>query len=158
MVLILLELFVIPGVGVAGNAGALCLLVGLVFTFVGGTVGTAAASADLLIAFFAVLGSFAVAVAAGAVLMRRLPNSPYFRRFVNDVTSGSNVAPAPVVLGPALPSEGAVGTAITDLRPSGRAAIGDGVFDVRTAGAWIERGAPLRVVGRDGLGLIVEAC
>jgi membrane-bound serine protease (ClpP class) len=158
VVLILLELFVIPGVGIAGIAGAICLLVGLVFSFVGGNVGSAAGSTDLLIAFFAVLGSFAVAFAAGAVLMRRLPSSPYFKRFVNDATSGSDVAPAPIVLGPPLPSEGAVGTAITDLRPSGRAAIGDGVFDVRTGGAWIERGAQLRVVGRDGLGLIVEAC
>ncbi|MDZ4752890.1 MAG: NfeD family protein [Phycisphaerae bacterium] len=155
--LIAVELFAVPGLGLVGIAGGLCLLIGLVFTFVRGDLRSAEAQNDLLIAFIGVLGSCAVAGMAIGLIMRRMHTSPFFRRFVLEQEHDETLRAAPVLLGPPLPAIGATGSALSDLRPSGSAVVGDGVFDVRTTGAWIPRGTPVRVVDRDGLGLVVEA-
>ncbi len=154
--LIALELLVVPGFGVAGVLGALCLLVGLVFSFVGGDLRTPRAQNDLLIGFFAVLGAFALSLIGIGIVMRRMHTSPFFRKFVLERAVGDASQVAMVGFGTALPDVGVIGIATTDLRPSGKIRIDDGVFDARTSGAWIARGSQIRVVGRDGLGLIVE--
>ncbi|MDZ4830599.1 MAG: NfeD family protein [Phycisphaerae bacterium] len=154
--LIIVELFVIPGMGVFGIVGAICILVGLVFTFVGGDLASSQSQSNLLLGLLATLGSFVIAGIGLAILSRHLPNMPFFQRFSLEA-SIDNVATAPLVrLAAPLPEAGNIGSAVTDLRPSGRAQFGDRVADVRTTGAWINRGARVRVVGGDGLGLIVE--
>jgi hypothetical protein len=51
---------------------------------------------------------------------------------------------------------GAKGTALTDLRPTGRAEIDGEYYPVVSEGRWIERGAPLRVVEVEGNRIVVE--
>ena len=52
---------------------------------------------------------------------------------------------------------GRTGTAETQLRPSGKALVGDDLLDVVTDGELIPKGTPLRVVRVEGVRIIVEA-
>lgn len=152
--LIAAELLLLPGYGVAGIAGALLLLVGLVFSFIGGDLGSPQARSDLVIAFFSVLGAFIVSGLCIGFLIRRMPESKLLRRFVLEatVTERPELAYATV----AAAAAGDLGVAITDLRPIGRVQFGDAVIEVRSAGGWIAAGRAVRVVATDRRGAIVE--
>jgi membrane-bound serine protease (ClpP class) len=50
---------------------------------------------------------------------------------------------------------GATGTALSILRPSGRAKIGDGIFDVMTNGEFLELGTPVQVLAITGSNIVV---
>lgn len=154
--LIVVELFVVPGMGVIGVVGAICVLVGLVFTFVGGDLTSPQSQSNLLIGLFATLGSFFVAGIGLAVLSRHLPKMPLFRRLALEASVGDAPDALMVSLSGSTPELGQTGVAVTDLRPAGRAQFADRVADVRTGGAWIGRGTAVRIVGSDGLGYIVE--
>lgn len=52
---------------------------------------------------------------------------------------------------------GATGEALTDLRPSGTAAISGQRTDVVTSGEYVERGSPLRVLRVEGARIVVAA-
>jgi membrane-bound serine protease (ClpP class) len=153
--LVAVELLVLPGTGIAGFLGAACLLVGLVFAFVGRDLGSPQSQASMLTGLFATLGSFALATGGIWVLLRSSRNLQLFRAIVVEATVDSPSAIDPPAARPVAPV-GAVGEAITDLRPAGRAAFGDDLVDVRSGGEWIPRGAKVRVVSRDALGPVVE--
>jgi membrane-bound serine protease (ClpP class) len=153
--LVAVELLVLPGTGIAGFLGAACLLTGLVFAFVGRDLGSAESQASLLTGFFATLGSFALAGGAIWVLLRTSRNLQLFRSIVVDATVSSPSAIDPPAAR-TVAEIGMVGEAITDLRPAGRASFGDRLFDVRSRGEWIPRGAKVKIVDRDSLGPVVE--
>jgi membrane-bound serine protease (ClpP class) len=52
-------------------------------------------------------------------------------------------------------SEGRTGTAITPLRPSGKAMIDERRYDVVTRGDFLEKGTPIRVVSAKGARIVV---
>jgi len=150
------EILVLPGTGVAGVAGALCIVIGLVASFTG-TDPTSASQRSALIT--ASTTTFA-GIVLGAILTwfasRWFRETSVFKRAVlsADVGGGMN---APVRGEPTLPSIGAHGEADTDLRPSGRARFGNDVFDAQSTGAYLARGTAVRVVSRLGSTVIVEA-
>ncbi|MBL9149347.1 MAG: hypothetical protein JNM94_11695 [Phycisphaerae bacterium] len=154
--LIAVELLVLPGMGVIGVVGAILLLIGLVFTFVGGDLASAQSQSNLLVGFFATIGSFIVAGATLAAIARQLPQNRIFGRVMLQASVGDSAAPLTVALGPAPPAVGSLGVAATPLRPSGRAQFGDAVIDVRTTGAWVDANRAVRLVSIDALGGIVE--
>ncbi len=156
IVLLLLEMFVIPGFGVTGVAGILCLLGG---AFLGMQENvwpaTEAESAqwraglrDFAIGVVFCLGGFAAAV-------RLLPRSPVLSRLVHasaqKVEDGYTVASASRVA-----LLGRRGAAATDLRPAGKIAIEDEVLDAVSDGGWIERGAAVEVVDTSENRLVVK--
>jgi membrane-bound serine protease (ClpP class) len=153
--LVAVELLVLPGTGIAGFLGAACLLVGLVFAFVGRDLGSPQSQASMLTGLFATLGSFALAAGGIWVLLRSSRNLQLFRSIVVETTVDSPSAIDPP-RAPRNADVGAVGEAATDLRPAGRATFGDELVDVRSGGEWIPRGARVRVVSRDALGPVVE--
>jgi membrane-bound serine protease (ClpP class) len=53
--------------------------------------------------------------------------------------------------------DGRIGTALTDLRPAGRAAFGDERLDVTAAGGFVPKGSSLRVIRVEGVRVLVEA-
>jgi membrane-bound serine protease (ClpP class) len=156
VLLIAVELLVLPGMGVIGVVGAILLLVGLVFTFVGGDLASPQSQSNLLVGLFATIGSFIVAGAALAAIARHLPQNRIFGRLMLQTSVNESAAPLMVPLGPAPPAVGARGVAVTPLRPSGRARFGDAIIDVRTTGAWVDADATIRLVSIDALGGIVE--
>ena len=150
--LLALELFVIPGFGVAGIAGILLMLVGLLLTFVGNVPGvpgswnTPAVRTGLLTGVSTIVGGIACSLVLSLWLRRYLPRVPYFNRLVLSTVSGAPKPAAAAVFGPASeasadawPFVGTVGRAVTDLRPGGTAEFPFG-DDSRTASVVTEAG------------------
>jgi membrane-bound serine protease (ClpP class) len=99
-------------------------------------------------------------VVVGLILARFLPRTSVYRRFVlsADIPSGPSLAGAPRDFGAAYDvSPGTAGTALTTLRPSGKARFGDHVVDVVTEGDFIAAETPVSVVSTDGMRVVVKA-
>ena len=156
------ELFVIPGFGITGVAGVICLLVGLAGTFLGSDsdISTAAGQSELLNGLLVVLTSMFVAGVAIWFISRQIHSLPLINRLIlHTELRDAEGAPATVgsvglleaMGGPqrAL-APGDLGVAETDLRPSGRANVNGRLVDVKSAGTYIEKGTTIRVlsVGR----------
>ncbi len=154
LLLVAAELFVIPGFGVAGISGALCLLVGLVGTFVSGDVRTPTGQSELVVGLVATLTSL---FAAGVVLWlvaKQMETLPVLGKFVLKTELGATDPGEGAGLGlleamgharRAL-EPGDLGVAATDLRPAGRANFQGRPVDVKSVSTYIERGSPVRVV------------
>lgn len=136
IVLIAVELFIIPGFGVAGFTGAALLLGGLVMTFVGKEPRELPGVLPSLSGTWDALWRGIVVVTAGLGasfglmwwLSRFLPSIPYMNKLVLRTTVGSTPEASSYpeeVGGEIWPPLGAVGRAVTDLRPGGSAAFAD---------------------------------
>ena len=149
-----LELFVVPGFGLAGVAGAGCVLVGLVGTFITADIRSPAGQRELLQG----LGVTCTAVfAAGVVcwlLFRQIDTIPVLGQFIlKSQLASSDDEPAAqsglldALRGSQRPLEpGDKGMVQTDLRPAGRANFGGRPVEVTSVTGYIDKGAPVRVV------------
>ncbi len=150
--LLALEIFVIPGFGVAGGLGLLAILGGLFMSMVdfkypefGAMTDAAGALAvTMVITLFAVL-----------FLLRYVP-----RMRLGGIVLRTEVLKAPVDGDMQVPEAprlelGEVGVALSDLRPAGVARFGDVRRDVVSEGDYIEAGASLRVIRIDGYRVVV---
>ncbi|MHC4219561.1 MAG: NfeD family protein [Planctomycetota bacterium] len=150
--LIAVELFVIPGFGVAGIAGAACLLVGLVGTFISDDLSTPAGQSDLVTGVAATFTSLLAAGIAAWLLFRQIETLPLLGRFIlkAEVSEAGGEGPGMLeaIGGTAeRPLEaGSTGVAETDLRPAGRANFDGRLVDVKSIGDYIDRGTRVRVV------------
>jgi membrane-bound serine protease (ClpP class) len=151
VVLLALEVFVIPGFGVAGIAGAIALLAGLSLSLVG-----AGATASIIVAALGrVAVSLLLAMAAAFVLLRLLPQLPFGRRLIletgMDAHDGYVSAPGSDRLW-----LGRIGTALSPMRPAGIAEIDGTRVDVVSEGGFIEAGAPIEVTRVDGNRIVIR--
>lgn len=153
LALVAIELFVLPGFGVAGVAGILCLFVGLVGTFVDGSIGSGewqqqivtGLATTLAAAFAAGVGLWMLSRHFGAI--RGLDRLVLRGAIDGTITASARVEPTREDLPPA----GAMGVAVSQLRPSGRVEFEGRTFDARSDGSFVEPGTPVRSRGeRDG--------
>ena len=132
MILLALEVFVIPGFGVAGIAGTALLLGGMILTFVGngpgmpGGWGLPSVQQGLRNGLMSVVAGLLVSLVMAAWLRRYLPKLPFFNRLILTATAGGGRADAAAVPGLQDPNDvwpfaGTVGVATTDLKPGGEA-------------------------------------
>ena len=153
LLLIAVELFILPGTGIAGVAGVICLLVGLIGTFVSDDVTSMGGQDELWVGLITTLTSMFIAGIGIWFISRQIHSMPLFNQLIlntelKDESSNSNAglleamgnAPRPAL------NTGDLGIAETDLRPSGRANINGRLLDVQSSGGYIERGSPIRVV------------
>jgi membrane-bound serine protease (ClpP class) len=154
IVLLAVEMFVLPGFGIAGVAGVLAILAAFYLSMLNVPMATGADYAQAL----GVLSlSIIVVIVAGWALLRMLPRSRGFSRsglVLGDATTRetgylSNVVRAELV--------GAVGVALTDLRPAGAGRFGEERIDVVSDANWIGAGTPIRIVRSDGYRHVVQA-
>lgn len=143
--LVLVEVFLVPGVGVVGFLGGACVLVGLVASFLEAPLGTPEGRDDLTAAIAVVAGGGIVAAGAAWGLLRVLPRSRLLGAAVLDATVGG-AGGAPNAVPAAPPSAGMRGNAATPLRPVGKASFGGRMVEVQAIGGWIDAGAPIVVV------------
>lgn len=106
-----------------------------------------------------------IALVASAVtitlLARYLPKTSIYRRFALMTTNppGPSLTGQPREFATSLSlSPGAKGTALSILRPSGKARFADHVVDVITEGEFIAPDTPVTVVQTDGMRVVVKAC
>ena len=147
IILLLLEIFVIPGFGVSGVLGIVCVVASLVlagiddFTFDFLPDFTSA----IIRSLFFVVSCSLLSLFGSIWLSRKLFGS---RRLPLALPAAQNVAAGPAGVDMAVKEEiGKVGITFTDLRPAGKVMIGNEVYDaVSDTGAFIERGKVVRVV------------
>ncbi|MCC6493721.1 MAG: hypothetical protein IT424_11965 [Pirellulales bacterium] len=153
VVLMLIEIFVIPGVGIFGLAGGLMVIFSLILASQTFVVPHSEADLEEL------RRSITVVAAAGAGMIglafatrRYLPKAPLFNRMVLEppppeerVTLAHREAVADYSH-----LVGTIGEAVTDLRPGGRALVSGQLIDVIAEGLPIDRGASVLVVEAHG--------
>lgn len=152
--LVLLEVLVIPGVGVIGAVGAACVLVGLVGSFLSAPLTTPQGRDDLVMGIGVVAGGGILAGGLTWLALRAVPASAIGRRAVLAAASGTPSAP-PVSTVP-LPEAGATGRALTPLRPVGKAEIDGHVHDVQAVEGMLDAGTRVRVLRSSGYAIEVE--
>jgi len=153
--LVAVEVFVLPGLGVAGIAGAICILVGLIASFTGTDPTSASERSALLTASVTTVAGLVLGAIMTWFASRWFRETSVFRRAVLATSATGSIEP-PLREVARLPSAGARGRADTDLRPSGRAEFAGELFDAQSTGEYIARGSAVRVVSRLGGSLIVE--
>ncbi|WP_428307624.1 hypothetical protein [Lacipirellula sp.] len=160
IVLLLLEIFVVPGMGIFGLAGGLMVIFSLILASQTFTFPTSGAEMDEMRQSMGIVIGAGLGVIGLAVVLRRfLPKAPIFNR---------------LVLEPPAPEEritlshreaiadyshliGVVGEAMTDLRPGGRALVGGQLVDVIAEGIPLDRGTRVVVVEAHANRVLVRA-
>jgi len=158
--LLVLEMFVFPGFGVAGIAGLLAMIGSVTLLLMAGDWSdvrlTNPFSLDALVL---VLWAAAAAVLGMFVLMRLLPDSADSVLGGKMVLAGGLTSDAGY-LSHALPetteSQTTAGIALTPLRPSGRGRFGDRRIQVETEGEFINSGDAIRILRREPGRIIVR--
>jgi membrane-bound serine protease (ClpP class) len=138
--LIVLEVFVIPGFGVAGLAGGVSVLTALMLSMLGSypTVAEVISALGIIAVSILVVGVLAYAA------FRHLPFSRAMSGVLLDraATQEAGYLSAP----DRADLEGRAGEALTDLRPSGTVSIDGERIDVVTEGPWVEKGETVVVL------------
>jgi membrane-bound serine protease (ClpP class) len=157
VVLIIVEVFIIPGFGVAGVSGILLMLSGLVLTMVRNIhfdfegIPTTEWNNALASVLFAMIGLGVVFY----FFSTHLINSKFFQRIVlSDVID----AKVPIQGEQAASSAaiGSTGTTHTALRPMGKIRINGTTFEAKTYGEMIDQGAEIKVLSIENGYLIVS--
>lgn len=151
VLLLLVEVFLLPGFTLAGVAGIVMLVAGLGLTL----VGSGATAAAVISALGRVAISVLVALAGGLVAMRFLPKLPFGRRLIlsTDMEAEEGFVSSPETDRQWL---GRTGRAVSPLRPAGIAEIDGNRVDVVSDGVFIDAGAPVRVTRVDGNRIVVR--
>ena len=157
LALIAVELVVIPGVGIPGILGAICLLVGLVGVFVTADYGTPQANNQITTALVAIVAATLFGGVIAWWIARRTGGFWLFKQMVLDAQSGVPATQAGSIA-KASTSDliGRTGLATTDLRPSGRVEIDGTLYSARSTVGWINEDSPVKVVNEFAGDLEVE--
>ncbi|MFQ6048824.1 MAG: NfeD family protein, partial [Phycisphaerae bacterium] len=164
VVLLGLEIFVIPGFGVAGIAGIAMICIGVVASFVGPEFPNQPpvhwptldyTVQGLKTGIWVLAGGLTTALAGGIVLSRILPKVPYVGQIVPPNPVAASLAmedPYP----PEIALPGDIGTSEGPLRPAGKARFNGVLVDVLTEGEFIEPGRQVKVIERRGNRIVVR--
>jgi len=177
MVLVALEVFVIPGFGLAGISGLVLMMVGIVWSFADvwpeqpegvptdpGTVPEITRTVDWTSLNDGVINlgiAMIVAMVGFMILGKLLPNTPLFRRYV---LAGTTAGADPVVSaggrhandgGKGRPEVGAVGKVIRTLHPVGEVEIDGKRYEATTTVGSLEPGETVEVTGYRSYSLLV---
>jgi len=162
--LLIVELFIIPGFGVAGMLGLLFISIGLVAAMFDTPVGVAWSTGQITSLLGKVMLSFTAAFIGLALVARWLPKSKFtggliLRTVVGDSEKGTadvmtdrDYKSAPTALNDLV---GKTGKAETDLRMAGKARIDGRLIDVVSESEYIDGGTPIRVLQVEGIRVVV---
>ncbi|SMD38812.1 membrane-bound serine protease (ClpP class) [Reichenbachiella faecimaris] len=156
VVLLALEIFVIPGFGVAGVSGITMMVTSLILVMLNNDyfdfsfVPTGNLTTAVLVTFLGLIGSFIVMFIGGV----RLTESGLFKRIALETTLDKSAGYTSNFKKDSL--MGKTGVAYTILRPSGKVEIENEIYDAYTRGSYIEQGAKIEVIGEEGTSLKVK--
>lgn len=154
--LIAVEIFVLPGFGVAGIAGII-LSVGSLFLIMLNNDAfdfEFVPSRDIMYALSAALAGTVGGMILLLVIGSRIPQSRLFRRVALTDTQNRSEGYVSFQLGESL--LGKRGTAETVLRPVGKVQIDGKIYDASTRGDYIQKGQTVEVISEDGPTLKVK--
>lgn len=162
LILLAIEIFVIPGFGIAGAIGLAALLMALIGSFLPpdpqmpdfGMPDMSRLWQGLKSAIQVLIGSIAVSFVGIVLLIRYLPET----RVAGGILSGNPVLPTdvPVDHRTEVAQIGDVGIVTGTLRPGGQARFGQEVVEVTSQGEYIESGRRVQVIRREGMSVVVR--
>ncbi|KAF0152484.1 MAG: YqeZ [Ignavibacteria bacterium] len=152
VILLIVEIFVFPGFGIAGFAGVVLMILGLFFGLISDL--DIASSSSISIAIVQIAGSFIMTGIFLYFLWKYLPKSVVFNKLVlqDNISAKSGYAANTQF-------EQLVGTSgitMTDLRPSGTAILNGLRVDVISDGDFIQKGSNVTVIRVEGSKVVVE--
>jgi membrane-bound serine protease (ClpP class) len=163
LALLAVEIFLIPGFGIAGVCGIVLIVAALVGSFVPAEPGAPPFSwpdlqgtwEALETGIIVLASSVIIAVTGMALLARYLPSMPFGRRLVlaNPEDAGALAVSDPH---PDVALVGDVGIVTGDLRPGGQVRFGQTVVDVHSQGEYVDAGRRVQVIAHDGPKVIVR--
>ncbi len=137
LLLMLLEVFVIPGVGIAGVVGIIATIIGIVLAF----------NVDTVMGWWVLS---ATSVLSGILLWFSLRANTWDRFALHSEIDGKSS------INMSAPELGAIGKTITRLNPIGKARFDSGVFEVTAQNQLIDDHTSVRVVSLSDQKIIVE--
>jgi len=156
IILVILEIFVIPGFGLAGVTGIMMIFSSLLFSLIANDFFNFefVPPTSIINAIFRVLTPIILIIAIMIISGRSIIKSHAFQRLVlkqtQKATEGYTVhlEDAPVV--------GMKGLVVGDLRPSGSVSIEEKIYDAKTDGDYISKGSYIVVEEVKGSYLLVK--
>jgi membrane-bound ClpP family serine protease len=160
LVLIALEVFVIPGFGVTGISGILLVIASLGLMAYGHWPRTTEDWTGMGRTLAPIGISMGAAVCLAFMLARYLPHIPGASRLFlkpEGLTEEGEEMPAASPVAPDLsPLLGAIGMAVSPLRPAGKMQIGEDFLDVVAEGGYIAPGTRVQIIEIEGNRVVVK--
>jgi membrane-bound ClpP family serine protease len=157
VVLILVELFVFPGIAVTLLSGVVLILLSLSLLMVRHWPQSEPEYLEMGKNFGIFAAGLMAAIFSAYTVARYLPHIPYANRMIlaapEEETSDA-AATLPLAQSAAL--LGAIGLAVTELRPAGKARFGDQFVDVIAEGSFVDPGTRVQVIEIDGMRVVVK--
>ena len=144
------EVFVLPGFGVAGFLGVGAIAAAMVLAL----IGAAPTTGDVAQALAILAASLLITAAVVYAWLRHIPSSNRFGGLF--LRNGMTQAEGYISAAPRADLMGKDGTALTDLRPAGTATIAGERVDVVTEGEYLSQGSAVRVIRSEGYRLVVR--
>jgi membrane-bound serine protease (ClpP class) len=148
---IAVEVFVLPGFGVAGILGIVLLVVSVVLAM----LGSVPSFQDVVQSLAVLATAMILTVAVFVAWLRHLPNSTRFRGLI--LADGLDSSAGFISARVRADLIGREARAVTDLRPSGTVVVDDERIDVVTEGDYIKAGSPVRFIRAEGHRHVVRA-
>ncbi|HEX5659628.1 MAG TPA: NfeD family protein [Polyangiales bacterium] len=158
--LIALEVFVIPGFGVIGIAGILCVMAALVLSTIGLPLKVVVATGAWVEPLTRVAIALALTMVGMIIAARYLPRTRLFSGLILKSALTSNTShdgPRSFVSADESKYVGQSGVAESDLRPVGVARFGEQRIDVVSEGGYVRAGSRVRVIAVEGARIVVRA-
>ncbi len=157
IILIAVELFVIPGFGIAGIGGILFVVAGLTLSLVHNDFFDFSFGGipNLSMAFARVMFTLGIGIIAMLIFGKSIFSTPAFQKIIlsEDQKSEEGFSIKQIDLDLLI---GNIGVAITDLRPSGKVEIEDRIYDAISEASFISRNDKVKVLKTEGYSIIVR--
>jgi membrane-bound serine protease (ClpP class) len=151
VILLLVEIFLIPGFGIVGTLGIIAIISSLYLSLIGRFVG----ATDFISGAKVLAISFVVSFVVILIALRYLPKFTPFQRLIlsTEEREAEGYRSSPAFYEALLGKEG---VALTMLRPAGTALIGEEKVSVVTEGDFIEKNTRIKVVEVEGYRVVVD--
>jgi membrane-bound ClpP family serine protease len=157
LVLIAVEIFVLPGLGVTGITGLLLVIVSLVLVTLERMPETSQDWVNLGTTLITFALSMAAALVGAFMLAWYLPSIPYANRLIlKPPTDDPEAEDVPNAVSTYAGLLGAIGIAATPLRPAGKAQFGEDYLDVIAEGDYVNLGSRVQVIEIEGNRIVVK--
>lgn len=158
LILIVLEIFVIPGFGVTGIAGIVLIFGGAVLSMIGniGFNFSPVQTGGISTALSVVLSSFLISFIVIIIFFNRIMKSPAFKKITLETEMRSSQNYHTNVFSDREDLLHQIAIAETDLRPSGKISIDGDYFEAQTNGEYILKGKTVKIISIKNMYLIVR--
>ena len=150
IILLTLEVFVIPGFGIAGVSGIVLIFLSLYLSL----VGKMPEANDFMSAALTMGGAFLLAVAGGAVIIKILPKTALFNKLTLGMVESADIGFESAERKTEL--IGTTGITLSDLRPAGKIFVDGSRIDVVTQGEYIKKDTEVIVIEAHGARVVVK--